>query len=182
MGITLVLGGTKTGKTSYAENRAKSYSEENNVPVHYIATARAFDDEMVKRIARHRASRPDHWITIEEPIRVSKELSALKGKKTIVILDCLTLLMTNLIFDKGESCPREVAEEVVFSELESIISEFAFQENELIIISNQVENGLVSEHRWARMFQDIAGMAHQKLAAAAENVYIMNAGIPLKIK
>lgn len=182
MGIVLVLGGTKTGKTTFAENRARNRSEAENRAVHYIATARAIDEEMVHRIAKHRSKRPSHWITIEEPVDVSGALGKLKEKKTVVILDCLTLLMTNLIFDRGESCSREEAEEAVFSEIDRIISVASVCENELIIISNQVENGLVSEHRWAMMFQDIAGMAHQKLAASAEEVYMMNAGLALPLK
>ncbi|MBN2656496.1 MAG: bifunctional adenosylcobinamide kinase/adenosylcobinamide-phosphate guanylyltransferase [Spirochaetales bacterium] len=182
MGIVLVLGGTKTGKTSFAENRAKAYSEKNRTPVFYIATARPFDSEMVDRIARHRAKRPAHWETLEEPVNVAAALKPLAGGKNTVILDCLTLLMTNLIFDRGEDCSRSDAEEAVFEELDRIIEVFGTCENELIIISNQVENGLVSEHQWARMFQDIAGSAHQKLAAAAEKVYMMNAGLPLQLK
>lgn len=182
MGLILVLGGTKTGKTTFAENRAKKLSLENSLPVHYIATARAIDREMVQRIAKHRASRPDEWITVEEPLHVSEALKPLVEAKTVVILDCLTLLMTNLIFERGESCSRAEAEEAVFNELESIIEVYGHCDNELIIISNQVENGLVSEHAWARMFQDIAGMAHQKLAAASREVYMMNAGLPLQLK
>lgn len=182
MGIVLVLGGTKTGKTTFAENRAKTLSEEKNLPVHYIATARAIDDEMASRISKHREKRPSLWITIEEPSEVSKSLRSLKKVKTMIILDCLTLLMTNLIFEKGENCTREEAEKAVFSEIDRIITETEIMDSELIIISNQVENGLVSEHKWARMFQDIAGMAHQRLAAAAEHVYMMNAGLAQKLK
>ncbi|MBB6479071.1 bifunctional adenosylcobinamide kinase/adenosylcobinamide-phosphate guanylyltransferase [Spirochaeta isovalerica] len=182
MGIVLVLGGTKTGKTSFAENRAAVYSETHNVPVYYIATARPFDSEMVERIARHRAHRPAHWETIEEPVKVSAALEPLAGGSNVVLLDCLTLLMTNLIFDRGENCSASEAQDVVFQELQRIIDIFSQCENELIIISNQVENGLVSEHQWARMFQDIAGMAHQKLASAADKVFMMNAGLPLQLK
>ena len=182
MGIVLVLGGTKTGKTTFAENRAREISEKQEIPVYYIATARAIDEEMVKRISKHRKKRPDHWITIEEPIHVSSVLGPLRDKKTVIILDCLTLLLTNLLYEKGDSCTRDEAETLVFSEIERIIMETSNWENELIIISNQVENGLVSEHSWARMFQDIAGIAHQKLAAAAEQVYMMNAGLSQKLK
>jgi len=182
MGIVLVLGGTKTGKTTFAENRARSISEEQNRPVHYIATAKAIDEEMVDRIRKHREKRPVQWITIEEPTHISSVLSSLKGERTVIILDCLTLLMTNLIFGKGENCSRKDAEQVVFSEIERIIIESSKLESELIIISNQVENGLVSEYKWARMFQDITGMTHQKLAAAADHVYMMNAGLAQKLK
>jgi adenosylcobinamide kinase/adenosylcobinamide-phosphate guanylyltransferase len=182
MGIVLVLGGTKTGKTTFSENRAASIAEKENLSVHYLATAQALDDEMVNRIRKHKENRPSHWITIEEPTNISGIITKLKYEKTIIILDCLTLLMTNLIFEKGEDCTREQAEEVVFSEIERIIRESSQLKSEVIIISNQVENGLVSEHKWARMFQDIAGMIHQKLAAAADHVYMMNAGLSLKLK
>ncbi len=182
MALTLVLGGTKTGKTTFAENRAKLLSVEQNCCVHYIATAIAFDDEMKVRIKKHRDKRPSDWITIEETTDVSGVLSILRKNKTVIILDCLTLLMTNLLFKLGEDTPREESESIIFTEIDKIISESLKLSSELIIISNQVENGLVSEHKWARMFQDLAGITHQKLAKVADNVYIMNAGLPLKLK
>ena len=182
MGIVLILGGTKTGKTTFAENRARLLSVERNISVHYIATAKAIDDEMVRRIAKHQEKRPSHWITIEESSNVSDVIQSLSGENTVFILDCLTLLMTNLLFMKGENCTREEAESVVFSEVDNIIREAARIKTELIIISNQVENGLVSEHKWARMFQDITGMTHQRLAAAADHVFMMNAGLAQKLK
>lgn len=182
MGIVLVLGGTKTGKTTFAENRAKNLSIELNIPVNYIATARAIDGEMIDRIRKHREKRPSHWKTIEEPRDVSKALHSLTGGKSLIILDCLTLLMTNILFEKGEHCSREDGEKSVFGELDKIIEVSGELDSELIIISNQVENGLVSEHAWARMFQDITGMAHQKLAAAAVEVYMMNAGLAQRLK
>jgi len=182
MGIVLVLGGTKTGKTTFAENRARTLSEEKNIPVHYIATAQAIDQEMVHRIRKHQEKRPSHWITIEESYRVSEVINSLSGEDTVLILDCLTLLMTNLMFEKGDNCTREEAESVVFTEVDNIIRESSKIKNELIIISNQVENGLVSEHEWARMFQDITGMTHQRLAAAADRVFMMNAGLAQKLK
>lgn len=182
MGIVLILGGTKTGKTSFAEQRARLISEQQNRTVHYIATATAIDDEMTYRIRKHREKRPSHWITIEEPLVVSNVLHSLKGEKSVIILDCLTLLMTNLMFSKGEYCSRIDAERVVFAEIDRIIEETSGLDSELIIISNQVENGLVSEHKWARMFQDIAGMTHQKLAAVSDHVFMMNAGLAQKLK
>lgn len=182
MGIVLVLGGTKTGKTTFAERRAADIAEKKKIPVHYIATARAIDGEMERRIEKHRSSRPAEWITVEEPLEVAKIAGELAQKDTVLILDCLTMLMTNLIFDRGENCTREEAEDVVFAELERIIGNMRERDRELIIISNQVENGLVSEYAWARMFQDIAGMAHQKLAAAADHVFMLNAGIALQLK
>ncbi len=182
MGIVLVLGGTKTGKTTFAENRAKKLSTELNLPVKYIATARAIDGEMIDRIIKHREKRPSHWVTVEEPLKVSKALHSLKVEKSLIILDCLTLLMTNILFEKGENCSRKEAEKSVFMELDRIIAESDEMDSELIIISNQVENGLVSEHAWARMFQDITGMSHQKLATAAAEVYMMNAGLAQRLK
>lgn len=182
MGIILVLGGTKTGKTTFAENRAKKLSKPDELPVYYIATARAIDSEMVNRIRKHKEKRPSHWKTIEEPLCVSKVLGSLKEQKSIIILDCLTLLMTNILFEKGEDCHRDLCEKSVFDEIDRIVQESKDKNEDLIIISNQVENGLVSEHAWARMFQDITGMAHQKLAAAADHVFMMNAGLAQQLK
>lgn len=182
MAITLILGGTKTGKTTYAENLAKKIETQKSCTVHYVATAQIIDSEMRDRIAKHRAGRPSHWITVEEPLNVAKALSELEGEYSVVLLDCLTLLMTNLIFEEGEDCTREEAQKAVFNQLDEIISQMEKSSRDLIIISNQVENGLVSEHAWARMFQDIAGMAHQRMASAADDVYMMNAGLALKLK
>ncbi|MCP4176848.1 MAG: bifunctional adenosylcobinamide kinase/adenosylcobinamide-phosphate guanylyltransferase [bacterium] len=182
MGIVLVLGGTKTGKTSFAENRAKSLKKSESIPVYYIATANPIDDEMCVRIKKHQEKRPASWKTIEEPVDVSKAINKITDGNSVIILDCLTLLMTNLLFEKGANCTREEAEEVVFNEIDKIVAESEKSDSEIIIISNQVENGLVSEYKWARMFQDIAGIAHQKLGSAAEKVYLMNAGIALQIK
>lgn len=181
-GIVLVLGGTKTGKTTFAENRAKDLEFTQKNPVIYIATARVIDSEMKVRIEKHRNNRPSRWKTIEEPLEVSLILNNLKNEKCTIILDCLTLLTTNLLFEYGKDLNRDESESLIMKKIDEIIISAKELKGELIIISNQVENSLVSEYEWTRMFQDITGLVHQKLAAAAKEVYIMNAGIPLKLK
>lgn len=196
--LILILGGIKTGKTRFAQERAAEYDKRGE-PVVYLATAQAFDREMEDRIARHRADRPDHWLTVEEPLAVARAYGKHAPGKGVVLLDCLTLWLTNMmssditatlddmgergIKPEGEILPdkNRVWEEIT-AELNRLCQSAAEGEKDLIIVTNQVEYGLVSEYAFARMYQDLAGMAHQYLAARASEVYAMTAGIPVKIK
>jgi len=180
--ITLVLGGTKSGKTSFAQNRAGDLSESAAGGVLYIATALALDGGMKKRIAAHRLSRPGHWITVEETYKVSGILKKEAEAKTAVIIDCLTMLATNIIMRLGDEPNREEAQELVTTEVKDLLSAAADVDAEVIIISNQVEVGLVAPTRLGGIFQDIAGISHQIIAAAADEVILMTAGIPQKLK
>jgi adenosylcobinamide kinase/adenosylcobinamide-phosphate guanylyltransferase len=182
LAITLILGGTKTGKTTFAQNRALEAEERTGKPVVYMATAKALDDEMTDRISKHKTDRPSRWITIEEELKVSMKIKEECRDTSAIILDCLTLMMTNIILEKGEDCPKAEALEAVFTEVDALIEAASELDSELLIISNQVEVGLVSPYRLGRMFQDIAGMTHQKIAAKSNEVYLMTAGIAVKIK
>ncbi|MBI9106760.1 MAG: bifunctional adenosylcobinamide kinase/adenosylcobinamide-phosphate guanylyltransferase [Spirochaetales bacterium] len=180
--ITLVLGGTKSGKTSLAQNRASELSGESGKNVSYIATALALDGGMEKRIEAHQRTRPAEWQTAEEPLKVSAILSAASIGKAAVIIDCLTMLATNIIMELGEDPAREEAQALVTSEVKAILAKAAGIDAELIIISNLVEVGLVAPTRLGGIFQDIAGISHQIIAAAADEVILMTAGIPQKLK
>lgn len=180
--VTLVLGGTKSGKTGWAQNRAGELSRESGKNVGYIATALPFDEGMKLRIKNHRASRPASWETIEESRRVSSILGDAARGKAALILDCLTLLATNIILEMGEDPDREEAREAVLTEVSAILDEAEKLEAELIIISNYVEAGLVAPTRLGGMFQDIAGLCHQEVARKADTVIYMIAGIPQCLK
>jgi adenosylcobinamide kinase / adenosylcobinamide-phosphate guanylyltransferase len=148
----------------------------------YLATAREIDQEMSKRIERHKKDRPSHWKTIEEPLNIVETLRHLKEEKSTIILDCLTLLNTNLLFEKCNHLSPEESQKYILDYMDLLIQEASKLNGELIIISNLVENSLVSEYQWTRMFQDITGLVHQKLAASSKEVYVLTAGIPQRIK
>lgn len=165
----LVLGGARSGKSAFAE---KLVLESNGVP-HYIATGRAWDDEMKARIAQHRIQRGDRWITHEEPLQLVETLIRLDAATNTILVDCLTLWVTNLMMEEG----KEV--EAAFGPL---IQHAATAKARIVFVSNEVGLGIVPENHMAREFRDHAGRLHQKIAAVASEVYFIAAGLPLKMK
>lgn len=166
--IILVTGGERSGKSSYAERRALSLSSN---PI-YLATARVWDDEFSERIARHKLSRSDNWTNIEEEKRLSQH--NVSGK--VVVIDCVTLWCTNFFFDLQSD---------VQSSLDAIKQEFdAFtdQEATFIFVSNELGSGSVSPNEIQRKFTDLQGWTNQYIASKADEVILMVAGIPVKIK
>lgn len=182
--ITLVLGGARSGKSSFAEKLAEKRGGDNVV---YLATAEPKDKEMEERINHHKENRPDSWETIEEPLSVGEVLASLSPGK-MVLLDCITVLISNLLFAAGEgdlAGQREKVdffkkEEMVIGEMEKIVE--AADDKELIIVSNEVGMGIVPAHRLGRGFRDIAGRANQYLAEKADKVYLTVAGLPVELK
>ncbi len=162
MNVTLVLGGARSGKSHFAEGLCKS-------PRTYIATAKAFDVEMTHRIAKHRADRGVAWNTIEAPIDV---VSAFKTAKGDVLLDCLTLWLTNLVMNEKE----------VEDEISLLVAALEIASNKIVIVSNELGLGLVPEHGLSRRFRDQHGIMNQRIAASAQCVVFMVSGIPQVIK
>ena len=162
MNVTLVLGGARSGKSRFAESLCQ-------VPRTYIATAQAFDDEMTERIAKHRADRGAAWHTIEAPLDL---VGAIKSAKNDVLADCLTLWLTNLVMNE-KGVEREVA---------ALIATLQETANKIVIVSNELGLGLVPEHGLSRRFRDQHGMMNQRVAAAAQCVVLMVAGIPQVIQ
>lgn len=163
--LTLVLGGARSGKSRFAEGLAR----ERGGPRTYIATAEAFDEEMRQRIARHRAQRAgDGWSTIESPL----ELCGILPREGLVLLDCVTVWLGNLMHH-GRDLPAEVAK--LCAALEACPAE-------VILVSNEVGLSIVPENAMARRFRDEQGRANQALAAIADSVYLVVAGLPMKLK
>jgi adenosylcobinamide kinase / adenosylcobinamide-phosphate guanylyltransferase len=186
--ITLILGGIKTGKTRFAQDQADSYDKRGE-PVIYLATAQAFDEEMVDRITKHRADRPSHWITVEEPQKICEAYECHADGSGAVLLDCLTLWLTNMmtaslppIANEDTLPDKDLVLKQITHELDRLCSAVRQGDKDLLIVSNMVENGLVSVYPFARMYQDLAGLSHQFLASRADRVYTLTAGIPLCIK
>ena len=167
-GSTLVLGGARSGKSHFAEALVTA----SGLPRHYLATGRAWDDEMRQRIAQHRSDRGGGWQTHEEPLDLVGTLAAIDGADRVVLVDCLTLWVTNLMLDERDMAAAFAA----------LIDHIARAEARLVFVSNEVGLGIVPDNRMARDFRDHAGRLHQLVAAAASTVYFIAAGLPLKLK
>jgi adenosylcobinamide kinase/adenosylcobinamide-phosphate guanylyltransferase len=166
--ITLVLGGARSGKSRHAEHLAL---ESGLAPV-YLATAQALDDEMARRIAAHRARRGPAWRTVEEPLDLIAALRRECGPDRAVLVDCLTLWLTNLM----------VAERPVRTEMARLVELLPSMRGALVLVSNEVGLGVVPTGAIARAFIDHAGWLHQRIAEQADVVVFMAAGLPLHLK
>lgn len=176
--LILILGGARSGKSSYAEKLAAELGPR----VLYVATAEASDEEMARRIEAHRQSRPDSWQTLEAPVRVGAALSERHHHNSeVILLDCLTLLVSNTILAL-ENEPPAVVETAVRQEIEAILAAKANLAVPVIIVSNEVGLGLVPPYPLGRIYRDVLGWANQRLAAAADRVLLMVAGLPLVLK
>lgn len=176
--LTLILGGVRSGKSDYAQRLAA----ESGRPVVYLATATAGDEEMAERIARHRAARPAHWRTLEAPTNVGQALEAVLAGGEVVLMDCLTLLVSNLMMEEGEEVTEGQLVARVTGELEALLEVCAAREAALIVVSNEVGMGLVPPYPMGRVYRDVLGRANQWLAARADRVVLMVAGIPMEVK
>lgn len=137
---------------------------------------------MAERIARHRAARPPHWHTLEVPVNVGQALKANVAGGEVVLMDCLTLLVSNLMMDEGEEVTEDRLMARLVDELEVIVKVCAERGAHLIIVSNEVGMGLVPPYPMGRIYRDALGRANQWLAARADRVVLMVAGIPLELK
>jgi adenosylcobinamide kinase/adenosylcobinamide-phosphate guanylyltransferase len=178
--LTLLLGGARSGKSTYAQRLAA----DNGGSVTFIATAKAGDPEMAARIAAHQHERPGEWVTLESASGIADAWNATHHPTDMVILDCLTLLVTNLILQASEDIdhPDESkATALVTSEIEAL--ERAIQEGacDWIVVSNEVGLGLVPAYPVGRLFRDLLGWSNQRLAAIADEVHLLVAGIPLPL-
>lgn len=181
--IILILGGARSGKSSFAEKVATKLGKEN---VTYLATAQALDDEMKERIVHHQSRRSDSWDTIEEPLNIGKALEKIDNKKTVLI-DCITLLVTNMLLefdntnqDKGLKDDYK-KEKHIIEEIKNIKDIAKKKELNLILVSNIVGLGLVPEYKLGRLFRDISGRVNQYLAKEADKVILTVAGIPVEL-
>ena len=170
-GLTLITGGARSGKSAYAQRLAAA----DGRPVLFVATAEAGDEDMRQRIERHRAGRPAGWQTIEEPLSVAAAVRAQLGdgpRSTVVLLDCVTLLVSNLLLAKRPVQP----------EIGALLKWQRLTGARLIAVTNEVGLGIVPDNELARRYRDELGEANQSLAVQASEVVLLVAGLPLAIK
>ncbi len=166
--IIFITGGTRSGKSSFACKLA----EENSTNPVYLATARIWDDDFKERVERHQNDRGDNWHTIEE----EKNIDKIKvGGKTLV-LDCITLWLTNIFHDNQYTLDKSLAE------AKKIWDSFIQQDFKLIVVSNELGSSIHPENEMARKFTDLQGFMNQHIASCSANAYIVVSGIPVKIK
>lgn len=181
MSATLVLGGARSGKSAYAERLALESGKE----VVYLATSRAGDAEMAARIAHHRERRPAHWQTVEEELALAASLRAWSAPNRIVLVDCLTLWLSNLLFCDGREWPEVGAvtlPERFHAERAALLELLADAPGDIVFVSNEVGMGIVPWGAVSRCFADEAGRLNQDVAARAERVVFVAAGLPLVLK
>lgn len=165
--LTLVLGGARSGKSRHAESLIEALPP----PWAYVATAQAYDGEMRARIAEHRARRSRDWLTIDAPLALPEAIRAVPERRPVLV-DCLTLWLTNLI----------LAEHDTVAAGRELIGACEAASGPIVLVSNEVGLGIVPENALARRFRDEAGRLHQNLAARAGRVVFMVAGLPMQVK
>jgi adenosylcobinamide kinase/adenosylcobinamide-phosphate guanylyltransferase len=171
---TFVIGGCRSGKSWHALDLAENYDVAHHV---YIATCVPRDDEMRYRVEQHQAERGRHWSTVEEPLRLSKILRSYSSPDTVLLVDCLTLWVTNLLMAANNQNPKYFIEPT-----EELVQALEETKGPVILVANEVGTGIVPQNALARLFRDTAGSVNQHVATVADTVIWMVAGIPVKIK
>lgn len=170
--ITLIIGGTRSGKSGHA---LKCASGEPGKAKAYVATAQAFDTEMTERIERHKQERSADWVTFEEPLGLAPLLREICSHFDQVLVDCLTVWLSNKLLNE----PKMI-DGAIDSLVEALVE--TRHKTQYYIVTSEVGMGIVPDNALARQFRDLAGLLNQKIAEIADEVYLVTAGIPLKIK
>jgi len=165
-----ILGGARSGKSRFAVSDAARAGR-----VAFVATARAADDDMARRIARHRAERPRHWKTVEEPYDLVQHLTGLEDAFDAVVVDCLTLWVSNCLL-RGDT------DDAILDEAEALAKLVGRRATSFTVVSNEVGEGVHPETAMGLRFRDLLGFVNQRVAAACDRVVLMVAGVPLTIK
>jgi len=167
-----VLGGCRSGKSGYALETAQKFAGDNNV---FIATCIPRDDEMKLRVAQHQQERSKHWLTLEAPLDLPSAIVAAGGKASVLLVDCLTLWINNLLMENHDS-------EQILNQFQSLTRAVSSATCPVVLVSNEVGTGIVPENKLARLYRDLVGSANQAVAACVDQVVWTVAGIPVTIK
>lgn len=171
----LILGGVKSGKSRHAEERAERLALANPAHrLHMLVTAQALDSEMKARIAKHKSDRGDNWNTVEAPICLAKALDALSGSDNIVVIDCLTLWLTNLLMLEDEARMQ--------LEIEAFVTSLEAYQGSIVLVSNETNMGIMPLGELSRRYCDMVGILHQQLASLCDNVDLIVAGLAMNLK
>jgi adenosylcobinamide kinase/adenosylcobinamide-phosphate guanylyltransferase len=170
--IILILGGARSGKSRHAQEIGEPFKGRKL----FVATAQALDEEMSKRIENHRKQRGARWETREEPVELVRVISEAQMKYDVILIDCLTLWISNLLMAHGED--RSGIENAI----QSLIDSLKNAKTTTILVSNEVGLGIVPDNQVARSFRDLAGMLNQRVAQVADRVIFMVAGLPINVK
>ncbi len=183
--IILITGGARSGKSSYAEEKAKKIGSK----VMYIATAVPFDSEMKDRIRKHQIRRPENWVTYEGYENLYKIIDEVGQNYQCVILDCVTVMITNIMFNyPGFSVNKldfsiiNKIEEHIMNQIYKLMEKAKEKNITLLMVTNEVGSGIVPNSKVGRVFRDIAGRVNQVTAKQAQEVYFLVSGLPMKIK
>jgi adenosylcobinamide kinase / adenosylcobinamide-phosphate guanylyltransferase len=168
--LSLVIGGARSGKSRYAESLIAALAPAWNPPWAYVATAESLDSEMAERIAAHRSRRGPDWQTIEAPRDLAAALAT--HAKMPILVDCLTLWLSNLMLADADI-------ELEMARLEKAL---AASSTPVVLVANEVGSGIVPDHPLGRRFRDLQGVLNQRIAARADHVVLMVAGLPLAVK
>lgn len=188
-GVTLVLGGARSGKSKWAETLALRAEG----TVCYIATSEVHDDEMRERIEIHRERRPETWRTVEEPLHTAETIMEFSGGSRVagdpgspapevILIDCFTLYVSNWLLRLETELTGGALIDAVLDKVDRLIQAVVSVPAHVIIVSNEVGSGIVPAYPLGRTFRDVAGLANQKMAVVADKVYLTVAGIPFDIK
>lgn len=183
--VIVVTGGVRSGKSSYAENLARNLG----ISIMYIATAIPYDEEMRDRIKLHKMFRPASWTTYEGYKELYKVIETLDAKYDGILLDCVTIMITNLMFEYPRFDENNISQDLMDELTDYVTDEFrklimiAKKKNiPLIMVTNEIGWGVVPESKLGRVFRDLSGKINQIIAKEAETVYLLVSGIPLRIK
>ena len=182
MRSTLIIGGARSGKSRFAQELALKSGK----PVLFVATAVAGDEEMQQRIEEHQRTRPISWGTLEVTSSVGNQVLQKIGKAQVIIVDCITLLVNNILCQytdqTGEQIDAPLFEKEVTNEISQLVECLNRLDASFIIVTNEVGTGLVPANKMGRLYRDVLGKANQLLAQQVDEVYLMVAGLPVKIK
>lgn len=175
--VVFVTGGIRSGKSQFAEEMTSKLGQR----VIYIATSQVQDEEMRARVDLHRERRPENWHTVEEPFDVAAAILAHGAKCDVIMLDCLTVLISNLMYHHRDKHRREL-QEAIIKEITSLTEASRQVDASVVIVSNEVGMSLVSDNFLGRLFQDVVGRANQIVAGMADEAFFVVAGYPIDLK